>query len=224
MAKVRTTLTIDEDVLKWVRIRAARTGVSDSAVIEESLSPPPRPQAQTFSTSSWAQTPPTMSEANRHLKLSCRGPTRDQALPDGHLVRAVVDVNVLISGAVPFRPRAPRPRSSVPAPATASFPNSWSPSCCSPSSAEPSSYPKLRKRIPPEKAAAFTNWVRDHETLAEDPANPLPVGSRDVGDDYLLALAISRRAYLVTGDYATLSDDLPILTPAQFATMLRESR
>jgi hypothetical protein len=37
MAKVRTTLTIDEDVLKWVKIRAARTGVSDSAVIEDSL-------------------------------------------------------------------------------------------------------------------------------------------------------------------------------------------
>ena len=37
MTKVRTTLTIDEDVLKWVKIRAARTGVSDSSVIEESL-------------------------------------------------------------------------------------------------------------------------------------------------------------------------------------------
>jgi SpoU rRNA methylase family enzyme len=37
VAKVRTTLTIDEDVLKWVKIRAARSGVSDSAVIEESL-------------------------------------------------------------------------------------------------------------------------------------------------------------------------------------------
>jgi hypothetical protein len=37
MSKVRTTLTIDEDVLKWVKIRAARTGASDSAVIEESL-------------------------------------------------------------------------------------------------------------------------------------------------------------------------------------------
>jgi hypothetical protein len=33
----RTTLTIDEDVLKWVKIRAARTGKPDSAVIEESL-------------------------------------------------------------------------------------------------------------------------------------------------------------------------------------------
>lgn len=37
MARVRTTLTIDEDGLKWVKIRAARTGLSDSAVIEESL-------------------------------------------------------------------------------------------------------------------------------------------------------------------------------------------
>jgi hypothetical protein len=37
MAKVRTTLTIDEDVLKWVKIRAARTGASDSTVIEDAL-------------------------------------------------------------------------------------------------------------------------------------------------------------------------------------------
>jgi hypothetical protein len=37
VAKVRTTLTIDDDVLKWVKIRAARTGKPDSAVIEESL-------------------------------------------------------------------------------------------------------------------------------------------------------------------------------------------
>ncbi len=37
MAKVRTTLTIDEEVLRWVKIRAARTGRADSTVIEESL-------------------------------------------------------------------------------------------------------------------------------------------------------------------------------------------
>ena len=88
------------------------------------------------------------------------------------------------------------------------------------------SYPKLRKRIPPEKAAAFVNWVRDHGTLAEDPASPPPVGSRDPDDDYLLALAISRRAYLVTGDQdlRVLSDDLPILSPAQFTTKLLETR
>lgn len=37
MAKVRTTLTIDEAVLRRVKIRAAREGVPDSAVIEASL-------------------------------------------------------------------------------------------------------------------------------------------------------------------------------------------
>lgn len=86
-------------------------------------------------------------------------------------------------------------------------------------------YPKLRQRIPPEKAAAFANWVRDHGSLAEDPASPPSVGSRDRDDDYLLALAINRRAYLVTGDkdLLVLSDDLPILTPAQFATKLRDT-
>jgi hypothetical protein len=37
MAKVRTTLTIDEDILRMVKVRAARTGKGDSEVIEESL-------------------------------------------------------------------------------------------------------------------------------------------------------------------------------------------
>ncbi len=86
-------------------------------------------------------------------------------------------------------------------------------------------YPKLRKRIPPGKATAFVNWVRAQGSFAEDPASPPPVGSRDPDDDYLLALAINRRAYLVSGDQdlLVLSDDLPILTPAQFATKLRET-
>ncbi len=34
MGKTRTTLTIDEDVLRAVKVRAARTGQSDSEVIE----------------------------------------------------------------------------------------------------------------------------------------------------------------------------------------------
>jgi hypothetical protein len=37
MAKVRTTLTIDESVMKAVRMRAARAGRGESSVIEESL-------------------------------------------------------------------------------------------------------------------------------------------------------------------------------------------
>jgi hypothetical protein len=37
MAKVRTTLTIDEDVLRAVKVRGARSGKGDSEVIEEAL-------------------------------------------------------------------------------------------------------------------------------------------------------------------------------------------
>lgn len=37
MPKARTTLTVDEEVLRAVRIKAARTGKRDSEVIEESL-------------------------------------------------------------------------------------------------------------------------------------------------------------------------------------------
>jgi hypothetical protein len=37
MSKVRTTLTIEESVMKAVKMRAARTGRGDSQVIEDSL-------------------------------------------------------------------------------------------------------------------------------------------------------------------------------------------
>jgi hypothetical protein len=37
MPKVRTTLTVDEAVLRAVKVRGARTGKGDSEVIEEAL-------------------------------------------------------------------------------------------------------------------------------------------------------------------------------------------
>ena len=37
MAKVRTTLTIDDSVLRAVKVKAARTGRGDSAVIEDAV-------------------------------------------------------------------------------------------------------------------------------------------------------------------------------------------
>jgi len=37
MSKTRTTLTIDEETLRAVKVRAARTGKGDSEVIEEAL-------------------------------------------------------------------------------------------------------------------------------------------------------------------------------------------
>ncbi|MDQ3676398.1 MAG: ribbon-helix-helix protein, CopG family [Actinomycetota bacterium] len=37
MSKVRTTLTIDESLLRAVKVRAARTGQGDSEVIEQAV-------------------------------------------------------------------------------------------------------------------------------------------------------------------------------------------
>lgn len=37
MPKVRTTLTVEDEVLRAVKVRAARTGKGDSEVIEEAL-------------------------------------------------------------------------------------------------------------------------------------------------------------------------------------------
>jgi uncharacterized protein len=47
-------------------------------------------------------------------------------------------------------------------------------------------YPKIRKRIPVEQAAAFISVVRDHGPIAEDPGDPPSVRSPDPDDDYLM--------------------------------------
>jgi putative PIN family toxin of toxin-antitoxin system len=83
-------------------------------------------------------------------------------------------------------------------------------------------YPKIRKRIPAEKATAFIRWLGSHATIADDPPDPAAVHSPDPDDDYLLALAISQRAFLVTGDQHLLGlrKELPILPPADFLRKL----
>jgi putative PIN family toxin of toxin-antitoxin system len=136
-------------------------------------------------------------------------------------VRAVVDVNVLISAALSARgPSAEILRNSR----DGSFELVVSELLIA-ELTRALAYPKLRKRSPAEKAATFVSWVRDQGSLAEDPPDPAPVRSPDPDDDYLLALAIGGRAFLVTGDQHLLGlrEDLPILTPAEFVTKLRES-
>ncbi len=137
-------------------------------------------------------------------------------------MRAVVDVNVLISGVLSAEGS---PAEILRASRDGQFELAVSELLLA-ELKRTLAYPKLRKRIAPENAAAFVNWVSDHGTVAEDPASPPPVGSRDPHDDYLLALAVDRRAYLITGDQDLLvmSSDLPILTPAQFAVKLRATR
>lgn len=137
-------------------------------------------------------------------------------------MRAVVDVNVLISAILSARgPSAEIVRSSRYGACELIVSESLIAELL-----RALAYPKLRKRIPADKATAYISWIRHHATLAEDPAGPPPVRSPDPDDDYLLALAIEQRAFLVTGDQHLLglSDDLPILTPTEFVSKLDHDR
>jgi putative PIN family toxin of toxin-antitoxin system len=82
-------------------------------------------------------------------------------------------------------------------------------------------YPKLRRRVAADEAAAFHDLLRRAAILAPEP----PAGSHhaaDPDDDYLLALAEAERALLVTGDehLLSLADDLPIVTARTFVESL----
>ena len=83
-------------------------------------------------------------------------------------------------------------------------------------------YPKLRARIPPDEAAAFVSLLASAAILAPDPSLP-GVRSVDPGDDYLLALAETARAVLVSGDrhLLELDDALPIQTARAFLATLQ---
>jgi putative PIN family toxin of toxin-antitoxin system len=82
-------------------------------------------------------------------------------------------------------------------------------------------YPRLRSRIPESDASAFVNFLEATATKALDPDNPRR-WSRDAGDDYLLALAVSASAVVVTGDrdLLDLGGDSPIYSPVEFLASL----
>ena len=86
-------------------------------------------------------------------------------------------------------------------------------------------YPKLRLRIPESDAIAVLQWLGESGTITDEPLVPPPVRSADPGDDYLIALAASQRAILVSGDndLLDLADAIPVLSPAQFRARVSEA-
>lgn len=83
-------------------------------------------------------------------------------------------------------------------------------------------YPKLRRRIPAAEADRVVAWLARSATMGVDPDWPPQLRSADPGDDYLLALAASEQALLVSGDDHLLSMTvgLPIHSPAGFLVVL----
>ncbi len=86
------------------------------------------------------------------------------------------------------------------------------------------SYPKLRKHVDPQDAAALLDWLTRFATLAEDTARA-PAHSADAADDYLIALAADNDALLVSGDrhLLDLAQELPILPPARFLELVEST-
>ena len=80
-------------------------------------------------------------------------------------------------------------------------------------------YPKLRSRLDEAETDAFLGLLRSGsaEHVEDSDASP-SVGSRDPDDDYLIALAATARATLVTGDadLLELANSIPVVSPRAF--------
>jgi putative PIN family toxin of toxin-antitoxin system len=83
-------------------------------------------------------------------------------------------------------------------------------------------YPKLRLHISESDAADLVRWVADSASVVVDPDTDPSVHSRDPDDDYLLALASAHRAALVSGDkdLLALQGEIPVFSPRAFLDLL----
>jgi uncharacterized protein len=82
-------------------------------------------------------------------------------------------------------------------------------------------YPKLRKLLAACESAEYLALLRNGGRLAADP--PVAAArSEDPGDDYVLALAESERATLVSGDkhLLAIADEYPIQRARRFLDSL----
>lgn len=86
-------------------------------------------------------------------------------------------------------------------------------------------YPKLRSRINQADSTAFIALLLRSAAQAADPLDEPAFRAKDPGDDYLIALAQSDRAVLVSGDNHLLvlaAKGLPIYSPADFLALLEQ--
>ncbi len=83
-------------------------------------------------------------------------------------------------------------------------------------------YPKLAERVESQEAEAFIEWLGREALVVDDPADPPASRSEDPGDDYLVALAATERAVIVSGDkhLLALTDQMPVLAPQEFLTIV----
>jgi putative PIN family toxin of toxin-antitoxin system len=75
---------------------------------------------------------------------------------------------------------------------------------------------KFRRYVDLDAAREYIALLRRESICAPDPPGPPPVRCPDPGDDYLISLASSQNAIIVSGDrhLLELGNGAPILTPA----------
>jgi putative PIN family toxin of toxin-antitoxin system len=133
-------------------------------------------------------------------------------------VRAVLDPNVVISGAI--SPRG-APADVLRSLAGGEFELIASQTLLN-ELERALAYPKLRPYISESDAAHLVWWVADSATVVVDPDADSPVRSRDPDDDYLIVLASAHRAALVSGDkdLLALDGEIPVFSPRAFLDLL----
>lgn len=77
---------------------------------------------------------------------------------------------------------------------------------------------KLRRYVDLDGVTAYLDVLRRDAQLAADPDAPPPISCTDPDDDYLIALAHSQSAALVSGDsdLLELAEEIPVFSPAEF--------
>jgi putative PIN family toxin of toxin-antitoxin system len=129
-------------------------------------------------------------------------------------VRAVLDVNVLVSAAI-----SPR---GAPARLLAAWRDGAFELVASPlllaELRRALGYPKLARLVPPEDADALVALLGRAADVVADPPGLPPVRTGDPKDDYLVALAADQRAVIVSGDahLTDLAGRIPVRRPAEF--------
>lgn len=85
-------------------------------------------------------------------------------------------------------------------------------------------YPKLQALIEPTEAQELLDLLRREADVIDDPDDAHAIRSPDPDDDYLIALARSARAVLVSGDghLLGLGSRLPVYAPAEFLAVLAQ--
>lgn len=86
-------------------------------------------------------------------------------------------------------------------------------------------YPKIESRVSSAEAEAFLALLNVGAVILDDPTQPPSLRSADPHDDYLIALAETARAVIVSGDnhLLDLAGQIPVYSPAGFGDLLDAS-